>query len=289
MIHFLLAFNAFQIETQGEVTVQLRDNMDILIPGNKVLQHIKAFWRNGAFFISMSYSGDPDLLDVDVITPRMFEDYMKQINQRELLTECKGQVEQNIVSRQKIVQIAVDYMITIFGDDVSMFQRKLIANVLIKLFPFMGFTNGQNIGLVCTSDLFVIYNRMRIVILLSLFFNHFQQTLMNGSNSGWLNVRYYYIRKMKRSQESSELLRANGAVASPIQMPDDNHDVQSDVHFLKSLIINVEHMDVIKQLLNRTREYRAQMLEKNETEIKEHFPYFFSHPLEMVGFHLFNF
>lgn len=106
---------------------------------------------------------------------------------------------------------------------------------------------------------------------------------MNGANGGWLNVRYYYIRKMKRDQESSEMLRANGAVESPLQMPDDNHNVEDDVHLLKSLIINVENLDVIKQMLNRTREYRAQMLQKNETEIKEHFPYFFSHPLELVG------
>lgn len=156
MIYLLLVFDAFQIEIQGEVKVQLRDNMDILIPKNKVLQHIMAFWRNGAFFIDMSYSGDPDSRDVDVITPRLFEDYMKQINQRELLIECKGKGEQSIVSRQKIVQIAVDYMITNFGDEVDMFQRKMMANALIKLFPFMGFKNGRNIGLVLFCLSFII-------------------------------------------------------------------------------------------------------------------------------------
>lgn len=147
-IFFRSAFDAFQIETQGEVKVQLRDDTDILIPKDKVLQHIKAFWRNGTFFIDMSYSGDPKSRDVDVITPRMFEDYMKQINQRELLSECKGKIEQDIVSRQKIVQIAVDYMITRFGDEVDMVQRKMLASALIKLFPFMGFQNGQNFGMV---------------------------------------------------------------------------------------------------------------------------------------------
>lgn len=141
-----LAFESFQIYTQGEVTVRLRDNMDILISKNKVLQHIKAFWRNGAFFIDISYTGDPNSRDVDVITPRMFEDHMKRTNQRELLTECKGKMEQTVVSRQKIVQIAVDFMITNFGDEVNMFQRKMMADALIKLFPFMGVQNGQNVG-----------------------------------------------------------------------------------------------------------------------------------------------
>lgn len=120
--------------------------MGILIPKHKVLQHIEAFWRNGAFFIDMSYSGVFDSQDVDFITPSMFEDYMKQINQRDLLTECKDQMEQNVALRQKIVQIAVDYMIGRFGDDVDRMQRKMMANALINLFPFMGFKNGQNIG-----------------------------------------------------------------------------------------------------------------------------------------------
>lgn len=142
----VLAFVAFKIETQGEVKVELRDNMGILIPKDKVLQHIKAFWQNGAFFIDMTYSGVSDSQDIDFITPRMFEDYMKEINQRDLLTECKDKMEQNIASRQKIVQIAVDYMITRFGEDVNMMQRKMMANALLKLFPFMGFQNGHNIG-----------------------------------------------------------------------------------------------------------------------------------------------
>lgn len=143
---FLLAFIAFQIKTQGEVKVQLRDNMGILIPKDKVLQHIKTFWRNGAFFIEMSYSGVSDSQDVEVVTPTMFEDYMKQINQRDLLTECKDKMEQSVASRQKIVQIAVYYLITRFGDDVNTMRRSMMANALIKLFPFIGFQNGQNIG-----------------------------------------------------------------------------------------------------------------------------------------------
>lgn len=145
---FFSVFEAFQIDTQGEVKVQLRDDMGILIPKNKVLQHIMAFWRNGAFFIDMSYSGVPNMREVDIVTPKMFEDYLKQTNQRELLTECKGKHMQNVLCRQKIVQFAVDYMISIFGDDVNMFQRKMVASALINLFPFVGFANGQNVGLV---------------------------------------------------------------------------------------------------------------------------------------------
>lgn len=78
------------------------------------------------------------------------------------------------------------------------------------------------------------------------------------------------------------MLCTNGPVEPSSQMPGDDHDVEDDVHLLKSIIINAETMDIIKQMLNKTRKYRSQMLQKAETEIKEHFPYFLSHPLELV-------
>lgn len=131
--------------------------MGILIPKNKVLQHIMAFWRNGTFFIDMSYSGDSNLRQIDLVTPRMIEDYFKQINQRDLLNECKGKIEHNVLSRQKIVQFAVDYMISTFGIDVKMFQRTMVANALIKLFPFIGFKDGKNIGLVIFDCILIAF------------------------------------------------------------------------------------------------------------------------------------
>lgn len=106
--------------------------------------------------------------------------------------------------------------------------------------------------------------------------------LINGTNSGWLNARYYHVRKSKRKQENFEMLCANGPVESLLQTSGVDEDMEDDVHLLKTIIVNAENLDTIKQLLNKTREYRAQMLQKNETEIKEHFPYFFSHPLELV-------
>ena len=78
----------------------------------------------------------------------MVEEYMKLINQRELLDQCKGQQMKDVGSRHKIIQIAVEYMIEHFGENVSMFQRQMVAQALIKLFPFLGFKDGENIGIV---------------------------------------------------------------------------------------------------------------------------------------------
>lgn len=85
---------------------------------------------------------------------------------------------------------------------------------------------------------------------------------------------------MKRKQLQCEML---DVVDCSMGTPVESNNVKDDVHILKSIIVNVENMDAIKQMLNRTREYRAQMLQKIETEIKEHFPYFFSHPFELVS------
>lgn len=73
----------------------------------------------------------------------------------------------------------------------------------------------------------------------------------------------------------------------PTQVSDNDYNPQHDVDVLKSLIVNAENLDIIKQKLNRTRAYRKRMLQNNETEIKEHFPYFFSHPFDLVN--LFSF
>lgn len=146
-----LAFNAFQIKPNGNVKVFLKDNVGIAIPKEKLLDHVKAFWRNGAFFIDVSYEGDSNSQTVDIVTPVMFEDYLKEVNELQLLVECKGKNEKDVLSRQKIVQAAVNFMISIFGEDVSMFHRQATANALINLFPFIGYQNGQQIGIVCNT------------------------------------------------------------------------------------------------------------------------------------------
>lgn len=132
----------------GSVSVTLQDNMGIIIPSNRVLQHIKAYWRNDSFYLHMTYTGDPDSKEVDAITPVVFEDYMKQINQQDLLVECKSKDAVDPVRRQKIIQIAVDFLILNYGIDVNIFKRSVLSNALVKLFPFLGIKDGNDVGTV---------------------------------------------------------------------------------------------------------------------------------------------
>lgn len=56
-----------------------------------------------------------------------------------------------------------------------------------------------------------------------------------------------------------------------------------EVRFLKSLPVIEENMDIYIQKLNLTRNYRQKMLLDKEINLKEQFPYFFTHP-QMVFF-----
>lgn len=142
------AFDAFEIQVYGSVVVKLQDNMDIHIPRDKVLQHIKAFWRNDTFYFDMTYTGDLNSNAVGVITPRMVEDYMKHINERQLLTDCKAKQEINVPTRQRLVQIAVDFLVVNYGIGANTFHRHSLAKALVKLFPSLGIQNGNDFGTV---------------------------------------------------------------------------------------------------------------------------------------------
>lgn len=99
----------------------------------------------------------------------MIEDYMKLINQQDFLDQCKGEKMKDSGSRHKIVQIAVDFMIDHFGENISMFQRQIVAQALIKLFPFLGFKDGENIGIVSWLELYIFG---RLVNLINFFSAH---------------------------------------------------------------------------------------------------------------------
>lgn len=64
----------------------------------------------------------------------------------------------------------------------------------------------------------------------------------------------------------------------------EKYDPQKDVDILKSLVVCSESLPVFKEKLNQTRKYRAEMMKKDEIEIKEHFPYFLTHPMILVHF-----
>lgn len=71
-----------------------------------------------------------------------------EINEGVFLNECKYKNQKEVNARHKVVQLAVDFMMNMYGDDVTIFQREMVANALIKLFPFVGYQGENNIGTV---------------------------------------------------------------------------------------------------------------------------------------------
>lgn len=67
------------------------------------------------------------------------------------------------------------------------------------------------------------------------------------------------------------------------QESNDEYNPKHDVDLLKNMVVDAGNLEIIRQKLNKTRAYRLEMLTKTETEMKEHFPYFFSHPFELVN------
>lgn len=94
-----------------------------------------------------------------------------------------------------------------------------------------------------------------------------------------MNTRLYHVRKTKKKREEAE---------NPISQSNsiqENHDPQADVDHLKSLIVCTTNLEKFREKLNATRSYRDLMMKTEETELKEHFPYFFTHPAIMVSFY----
>lgn len=78
----------------------------------------------------------------------MIQDYFMEINEGVFLNECKNKKQKDVIARRKVVQLAVDFMMKMYGDSVTTFQREMVANALIKLFPFVGYQGENNIGTV---------------------------------------------------------------------------------------------------------------------------------------------
>lgn len=55
-------------------------------------------------------------------------------------------------------------------------------------------------------------------------------------------------------------------------------NADDDLLFLKSAVIAQTDLDVVKRKLNTTRSLRADMMQNKNIDLREHFPFFFSHP-----------
>lgn len=93
--------------------------------------------------------------------------------------------------------------------------------------------------------------------------------------------RLKYIANRKKMQQATEAMTIDDGTADS----GNEHDIYSeadaiaDLNILKRSVINdTTDMEMIKEKLNATRQYRLDLMKRHETDVREQFPFFFSHP-----------
>lgn len=101
-------------------------------------------------------------------------------------------------------------------------------------------------------------------------------------NGGVFCNRLKYLQKQKRSAQTDihENLDEQQDLSNSIVM----RNAKENFEFLKSAIIDQTDLEILKQKLNSTRSFRANMLQDKNIDLRENFPFFFSHP-SLVSFH----
>lgn len=98
--------------------------------------------------------------------------------------------------------------------------------------------------------------------------------LTNTKGNGFLDLRLRNLRRANAKNGKSNDTENEHENSEPI----DEVNIEDEIQVLKSLIVNEGNMNIIVDKLNLTREYRSTLLKRTDIELKEYFPYFFTHP-----------
>lgn len=107
--------------------------------------------------------------------------------------------------------------------------------------------------------------------------------LLNSKNGGWIGNRLNYVTHRNRKQLNRiEWLENDNLEISNDDDHDDDFNPMDYINEMKRLVVSMETLGIFRRMLNATRDFRAELMTKNEVEIKEYFPYFFTHPETLV-------
>lgn len=110
----------------------------------------------------------------------------------------------------------------------------------------------------------------------------FENVVKQYQNSGCFVVNINKRQTEKRKSGSLDKSVAVNVDAEDGYQPLD--DIISDeeaaniVEDLKMTLVSIENIDVIKESLLKTLQYRSKLLAKEELNLREYFPYFFTNP-----------
>lgn len=122
--------------------------------------------------------------------------------------------------------------------------------------------------------------------------SHFSKDLLMTSNRGWLNWRYNQVRSRIRRMKHHEANQVSDEPNVEEESTDREEYIQEmkeAIAEMKRLPVSVPNLAKLRELLNKTRKHRMEILKPNadgmrDVDIKEYFPYFLTHPETMVIF-----
>lgn len=87
----------------------------------------------------------------------------------------------------------------------------------------------------------------------------------------------YVKSRLKENQNRLNVSNVNGSFeASQVEIDWDKQ--REDLDYLKYCVVNDAMDDTFIQKLNSTREIRKKIMDDQQTDIREHFPFFFVNP-----------
>lgn len=180
-------------------------------------------------------------------------------------------------TRQEIVRIVVDYIIEQFGTKPTYSQKNMTAKAAILAFPRLTFRKSGGDGTVSKQKKWnffrIQYSQHQLLPLI-------KELLLKG-DGGWLNIRLKNIREAKKKFELNKMNSNIPSAARPIieQISEfSDTDADNELKLLKTMIVEPQTMTTIIEKLNLTRTYRHKILLDKELNLKEWFPFFFTHP-----------
>lgn len=177
-------------------------------------------------------------------------------------------------TRQDIVRTVVDYIIEQFGTKPTYAQKNMTAKAAILAFPRLTFRKSGGEGTVSSKKRGHFFRIQYSGIVL------IKELLLKG-DGGWINSRLKNIREAKKKFELNKINSNIPSAARPIieQMSElSNADAHNELKLLKTMVVEPQNMATIIEKLNLTRTYRHKILLDKELNLKEWFPFFFTHP-----------
>lgn len=216
---------------------------------------------------------------------QVIKDYLHRNGGGTILNEYKNTKQIGEQKRKLFVNLLVDFIVARYGLYPSTEVKKTVAMAAIKLFPCFEISSSKAGGMVSFIHCYVIAYSHNIHMcdychfLLNIWFE--KELFYNGSDNnspGWIITTLKTRRKEVTKQKVNEVENIDSDCET-------EENEEREVAILRSLLVNEENMLIIKQKLAKTIKLRSRLVNDDNVNLLERFPYFYTCP-ELVNWNL---